>query len=74
VLIIGAVFSFLISRLKVNALLVLGGILMPINISLGLIFGGILAIFSRDRSSWDPFWSGVFAANSLWMLFKTVMG
>ncbi len=72
-LIIGAVFSFMLKYIKVNPMLVLGGLLMPIHISLGLIFGGMLTLFVKDREEWDPFWSGVFASNSVWMLFKSIM-
>lgn len=72
VLIIGALFSALLGRMKINPMLVLGGLLMPINISLGLIFGGFLTWFTKNRDEWEPFWSGVFAANSLWMIIKAL--
>ncbi len=70
VLLIGALFAFILRRFKVNAMLVLGGLLMPINFSLGLVIGGLLTLFVKEREEWEPFWSGVFASNSLWMLFK----
>jgi hypothetical protein len=72
VLIIGALFSALLGRMKINPMLVLGGLLMPINISLGLIFGGFLTWFTKNRDEWEPLWSGVFAANSLWMIIKAL--
>lgn len=74
VLLLGAAFSFVLKYIRVNPILVLGGLLMPINISLGLIFGGILTSFVRDREEWEPFWSGVFASNSLWMLIRAACG
>ncbi len=73
-LILGALFSYGLSYMRVNSMLVLGGLLMPINISLGLIFGGFLTVFVKNREEWEPFWSGIFAANSLWMLLKAVIG
>ncbi len=73
-LILGAIFSFLLKFVRVNPMLVLGGLLMPINISLGLIFGGMLTNIVGDRERWEPFWSGVFTANSIWMLFRTILG
>ena len=74
VLLLGAAFSFLLKYVRVNPVLVLGGLLMPINISLGLIFGGILTSFVKDREEWEPFWSGVFASNSIWMLLRSALG
>lgn len=73
VLLFGALFGYTLSKLRVNPMLVLGGILMPINYSLGLIVGGMLTYLTKDRESWDPFWSGVFAANSIWELLKAVI-
>lgn len=74
VLLLGAAFSFFLKYIRVNPILVLGGLLMPINISIGLIFGGILTSFVKDREEWEPFWSGVFASNSIWMLLRSVFG
>ena len=74
VLVLGAIFSFFLKQVRVNPVLVLGGLLMPINISLGLIFGGILTFFVAQREEWDPFWSGVFASSSIWMLLRSVFG
>ncbi len=73
----GFLFSFLLTRLKLNPTLVLGGLLMPLNLSIGLIFGGLLAevltFFVKDRRKVEPFFSGVFTANSLWMLLKALI-
>ena len=74
VLLLGGLFSFFLKYIRVNPILVLGGLLMPINISLGLIFGGILTSFVKDREEWEPFWSGVFASNSIWMLLRSALG
>lgn len=73
VLIVGFAFGHLLTRMKINAMLVLGGLLMPLNISAGLIVGGLSALVLKNKEEWYPFWSGVFAANSLWMLLKTVI-
>lgn len=73
VLAFGFIFGFLLKELKVNPSLVLGGILMPINISIGLIVGGLCALFTKDREQWYPFWSGVFASNSIWMLIRAII-
>ena len=39
-MVLGAIFSYVLKFLNINPMLALGGLLMPINISLGLIFGG----------------------------------
>jgi hypothetical protein len=70
---LGAVCSWFIQYLRFNPMLVLGGILMPLNFSIGLIFGGVLTLLVHERQAWEPFWSGVFAANSIWMVIKSVI-
>jgi hypothetical protein len=72
VLLIGILFGLVLKKIKLNPMLVLGGLLMPINISLGLVIGGIGAVSVRNKEDWYPFWSGVFAANSVWMLIKAL--
>jgi len=69
VLFLGAMFGYLLKKIHLNPALVLGGLLMPFNISLGLITGGLCTFIVGDKERWYPFWSGVYAANSIWMLF-----
>jgi len=73
VLILGTIFGLILSKVKVSPLLVLGGLFMPINITLGLVIGGIGALFVKDKQEWYPFWSGVYASNSIWMLIKAIL-
>ena len=70
---IGALFGTLLTWIRCDPLLVLGGILMPLNLSIGLIVGGILSLCVASRERYEPFWSGVFAANSLWMMIKVLL-
>ncbi len=70
VLVLGMVFGFLLKRLRVNPMMVLGGLLMPLNVTIGLVTGGMLARVVRKPAEWEPFWSGVFAANSIWMVVR----
>lgn len=72
VLLIGGFFGLLLKQLHMSPMLVLGGLLMPLNWSLGLIMGGLLTYLVSDREAWEPFGSGVFAANSIWELCKTL--
>ncbi|HEV2601746.1 MAG TPA: OPT/YSL family transporter [Candidatus Babeliales bacterium] len=73
ILLLGSFFGYGLSIVGIHPMLVLGGLLMPITISLGLIVGGVGAMVVADKEEWYPFWSGVFAANSVWMLLRTVM-
>jgi uncharacterized oligopeptide transporter (OPT) family protein len=72
-LVVGFVFGHLLKLVSVNPMLVLGGLLMPLNISVGLIFGGMLTLLTKQKEEYYPLWSGVSAANSLWMLIKCVL-
>lgn len=73
IVLMGFGYGYLLRKARVNPSLVLGGILMPINVSLGLIIGGLSTYLVRDKEEWYPFWSGVFASNSLWMLFRSIV-
>jgi hypothetical protein len=73
VLIIGFLFGLLLKIIKIAPMLVLGGLLMPLNFSIGLIIGGLATLCVKDKEEYYPFWSGVFAANSIWMLVKAVL-
>lgn len=70
VLAIGALFGVFLKYIHVNPALALGGLLMPFNLSLGLIAGGLCTYLVKKADRWEPFLSGVFASNALWMLIK----
>ena len=69
---LGFLFGFVLKRVRLNPLLVLGGLLMPLNITIGLVIGGMATLLVKDKEEYFPFWSGVFAANSLWMVFQAL--
>ncbi len=69
-LLFGVLFAYILSYFRISAALLLGGILMPISYSLMLIFGGLSTYLVEDKEEYYPFFSGVFAANSLWMLLR----
>lgn len=72
-LLIGAFFGVVLRWLKMNVMLVFTGLLFPIDFSLMLILGGLLTSIQDNKEEWDPFWSGVFAAGSLWMVLKVFL-
>jgi hypothetical protein len=73
VLLLGMLFSFMLKYLKVNSVLVLGGLLMPFDYSLPLILGGLSTYLVKDKEAQYPFWSGVFAASSILMIIKALL-
>ena len=74
VLCLGGLFGLLLQRMRCNPMLVLGGILMPLNLSLGLVCGGLLAHVVGNREKYEALASGVFAANSIWMVLRAFLG
>ncbi|MGC2310978.1 MAG: hypothetical protein WA432_05150 [Candidatus Babeliaceae bacterium] len=73
VIVLGGLFGFMLKYIKVNPMLVLGGLLMRNDYSLLLILGGFGSYIVRDKEAYYPFWSGVFAASSLYMIIKALM-
>lgn len=74
VLILGALFGFAIEKIfKVSPMLMLGGLLMSLNYSLLLIGGGLSTRLVQKREDWEPFWSGVFAGNSIWVVIRALL-
>lgn len=72
-LFIGGLFGLLLKRCHINPGMVLGGVLMPLSSSCMLLFGSCIARLSvTKKNSADSFWSGVFAGNSLWIVFKSI--
>ncbi len=69
---VGGIFGLFLKYMKMNPMFVLGGLLMPLTISIGLMIGGIASACVSSKQDWYPFWSGVFAANSVWMMIRAV--
>jgi len=74
VLVLGAVFGYTIKKFfKVSPMLMLSGLLMSLNYSLLLIGGGLSTRLVGHREDWEPFWSGVFAGNSIWVVVRALI-
>ncbi|MEX0939793.1 MAG: OPT/YSL family transporter [Candidatus Babeliales bacterium] len=73
VLIIGMLFGSLIQFININPALLLGGILMPPNISLMLVAGGMCSLLLKNKEDYYPILSGVSAANSIWLLLDALV-
>lgn len=70
---LGFCVGALCSSFRINTGTLLGGILMPLETAIGLIAGGIIAFFVKNKDVWYPLASGVFAANSLYMILKAFL-
>lgn len=73
VTILGMLFAYVLKLFDANPMLVLSGLLMPINVSISLIAGGLAALWTKHKEEWYPFWSGVFAAHSIWMVVSALL-
>jgi len=73
VIVLGMCGGLLLQLLNINGTLVLGGLLMPLDWSLLLIGGGLLASCTRRREDYYPLWSGIFMVSSLWIGVRAVM-
>ena len=72
-LILGAGLGALLKILKLNPMLVLGGILMPFNISLGLAIGGLGSCIVDDPNKYQPFVSGIFVGQTLSLIIVSLV-
>ncbi len=72
VLACGAIYGLLLKKLGFNPMLVLGGLLMPLSLTLGLVFGGLSSSLVGKETDYEPLCSGMFAANSLCMIFQAL--
>lgn len=71
-LVIGLLTGMALKLMRLNLMMVFGGLLMPLNIVLALVMGSVGAAVCKDRD-WYPFWSGVFTAQSIWMVIKALV-
>lgn len=72
VLACGAAFGLVLKLLKCNAMLVLGGLLMPVSLTIGLVIGGLSSLVVGKEVDYEPLCSGMLAANSLCMIIQAL--
>ena len=70
---VGLLFGMALKYTPFNPMLVLGGLLMPLDLTFGFVGGALLTLCVKDQQEWVPFWSGVFAANSIWMIIQAFL-
>ncbi len=67
------VFGYFVKFTKINPALLLGGILMPPNISLMLIIGGLISMMFKNKEEYYPLMSGISSGNSIWLLLNALL-
>ncbi|HVX00612.1 MAG TPA: hypothetical protein VHA52_09295, partial [Candidatus Babeliaceae bacterium] len=72
-LIVGALWGALLKEWKINTALVLSGILMPLESSIVLCCGALCTYLFREPEQYYPFWSGMFASGSLWIIVQAIL-
>jgi len=72
-LILGFLYGVLLKKFKVNPTMVFGGILMPNSLTIGLMVGAVISWFTKKSKEKQPFWSGVFAGESMWILISMLL-
>jgi hypothetical protein len=70
---VGIMFGFVLKHFKLNPMLVLGGLLMSLPLTLGLVSGGLSTFLVKKKEKWEPLCSGMYAANSLWMVIHALL-
>lgn len=73
VMLAGAIFGYILGFIGINPTLALGGVLMPVSISIMLVFGGLLTYLTKDREYWYPLLSGIFASGAIWIIVKALL-
>ena len=64
----GFLFGLILKKFKVSPTMVFGGVLMPNTITIGLLIGALGSFITKRPERFAPFWSGVFASESVWIL------
>lgn len=69
---LGALFGFLVKYAGINTVLVMSGLFMPLDLILFLIIGSLVGLSAEGRTRWYPFWASVFSTSSLILILNMV--
>jgi hypothetical protein len=70
---LGVIYGLILKKFKISPTMVFGGILMPTNLSIGLLLGAILSAIVKNAEEKIPFCSGVFAGESIWVITTVLL-
>ena len=73
IMFIGFIFSWILSKMEINPTLVLSGFFMPPQLIIPLCAGGLANALVKDHEQFIAFFSGMFAANSIWMVISALL-
>ncbi len=70
VVFLGLMYGLILKKLRLSPTMVFGGILMPNGLTIGLLLGAICSHFAKNTEKHMPFFSGVFAGESVWIILS----
>lgn len=62
---LGILFGWAVQKFGLSITMVFGGLMMPKDLTLGLIAGALFRNFLEKTPSWENFWTGVFVGESV---------
>lgn len=68
VVLCGIVYGLILQWFGVGPLLVFGGLVMPFYMASWFVVAGACSYFVKDKESLYPFWFGVYAFHTLWLI------
>jgi hypothetical protein len=69
----GIVYGLILKFFKISPTMVFGGILMPNNLTIGLLIGALISFFVKNHEEKIPFCSGIFAGESIWIIMSVLL-
>lgn len=70
---LGMLYGLALKPFKMSPTMVFGGILMPNSLTIGLVLGAAGSLMSKKPQEQYPFWSGVFSAESVWLVANILL-
>ncbi len=70
----GMLFGMVLHFVKINSMLVLGGLLMPLSTILPLVIGGTISLYVTKKERFEPLCAGMYATLSIWMIITALLG
>jgi len=64
----GFLFGYLLKKLKISPSMAFGGILMPNNLTIGLVIGAVASTLVAKKEDHFPLASGIFAGETMWLI------
>ena len=70
----GSFYGLILKQFNISPTMTLGGIIMPNNITFGLVIGGLINyVTNKKYTDILPFFSGIFASETLWIIITLLL-